>query len=49
MICLAVAPTRNGSFDFLIPFLLEFKEKKKNLKPVILFFDYKIFLELKKI
>ena len=29
MICLAVAPTRIGSFDFLIPFLLEFKEKKK--------------------
>ena len=48
MICLAVAPTRIGSFDFLIPFLLEFKEKKKNLKPVILFFDNKIFLELKK-
>ena len=41
MICLAVAPTRIGSFDFLIPFLLEFKEKK-NLKPVILFFDNKI-------
>ncbi len=48
MICLAVAPTRIGSFDFLIPFLLELKEKKKNLKPVILFFDNKIFLELKK-
>lgn len=29
MICLAVAPSRIGSFDFLIPFLLELKEKKK--------------------
>ena len=42
MICLAVAPSRIGSFDFLIPFLLELKEKKKP-KTSDTFFDNKTF------